>query len=294
MKKQIALAFTIGVCLGWIPAAQAQDVLVVLSSDALPYNEALAGFREAYGSTVSSVQLSKQKFVAPPPHSLVVAFGTKAAVDVSSSFEGPMIYGVTPGFKLPVDPESRTLIHVHTSPSVPLVVQRYKEIQPSLHRLAVIWIGESIADLFDKKGEVKTSFGVDLLSVRLRRLEDLPDQLRNLEGKVDAIWMPPDAALITPQNFAVVREFCLAQHLAFYVPSDGLVDKGATAAVYTSFRDLGRLAGVIARQSADGNLGESRSVFPDKTSMAINVAAANRIGLKITPATLQKADKIVP
>jgi hypothetical protein len=277
---------------GVVHSAHAQDVVAVLSSDSSPYQEALTGFEETYGQNVPALHLSREDFKAPHPGTIVVAFGGKAALE-ASSYEGVIIYGLAPGIKIHTEQRSATLIRIHTSPPVRLVLQRYKEVQPSLRRLAVLWIGDSIADYFAEKDQIASALGVELISLHLKTLDDLPGQLRNLQGKADAIWMPPDAALITPQSFAAVREFCNAQHIPFYVPSDGLVEKGATAAVYTSFRELGRLAGAVAKKSAAGTLGETRSVYPDKISLAVNVTAANRSGLTIAPDVLRNADKVV-
>jgi len=275
--------------------AHAEEVVAVLSSDAAPYEEALNGLRETYSQPIVTIRLAREAFKLPRDGAIVVAFGGKAALEVaSSSFQGPIIYGLAPGVKLHTQPRSGTLVKIHTSPAIALVLKRYKELQPSLHRLAVLWIGDSIADYFEQKEQLQTSFGVELISVRMKTLDDLPTQLRNLQGKTDAIWMPPDASLITPQSFAAVREFCRAQHIPFYVPSDGLVDKGATAAVYTSFHDLGRIAGSVAKKVDARDVTDSTVVFPDKASIAINVSAAAQSGLKIPTEILQKADKVVP
>src|SRR5207249_9943195 len=124
----------------------------------------------------------------------------------------------------------------------PISIAEFKQLQPALKRLAVVWAGESIQDYIDQKNDIADRLGVEMVSDRVRNSDDLPDHLRALKGKVDAVWLPPDAAMVTPKNFATIKEFSLANGIPFYVPSEGLVAQGAAVSVSASFTDIGALA----------------------------------------------------
>jgi hypothetical protein len=274
-------------------ASGADDAVVaVLSSNSGPYQQAFQGFQQAFGSAIPSYTLSEGKPTIPSRARVIVAFGGKAAL-AHYPMHGTLIYCLAPGTKIGPEEHDGPLVKVHTSPAVLLTVQKFKELQPALKRLAVLWAGESIKDYFEHKKDVAGRLGVDLVSDRVTDPDELPNHLRTLKGTVDAIWLPPDAAMVTPKNFATIKEFSLANGIPFYVPSEGLVEQGATASLSASFGEIGALAARMAHQAQDGPPNVD-NVFPEKSHLAVNLTAARACNLKISPDILKQADKVVP
>ncbi len=204
-----------------------------------------------------------------------------------------MIYCLAPGTKINPENHSGGLLKIHTSPSVYLTLSKLKELQPSLKRLAVIWSSDSIQDFIDQRKDIAQRLGIEMVSDRVRNLDDLPDHLRALKGKIDAIWMPPDVAMVTPKNFTTIKEFSLANGIPFYVPSEGLVEQGAMASVTSSFTEIGSLTGKMARQALAGPLDTDR-VFPEKIHVAVNLRTAKTCNLNISPELLKQAEMVIP
>jgi putative ABC transport system substrate-binding protein len=290
-RCRLFLLILLGLAMLITPLIASDDqVVAVLSSGSGPYQQAFDGFQQTFGNLVSyTLSVEEPKF--PSSTRIIVAIGGKAA-----HYRYPpghlLIYCLTPGIKVSPDDYNGRLLIVHTSPSLYLTIAKFKELQPSLKRLAVIWAGDSIQDFIDQKKDIEERLGIEMVSDRVGNSADLPDHLRALKGKVDAIWMPPDAAMVTPANFTTIKEFSFGNGIPFYVPSEGLVEQGGTASVSASFKEIGALAAEMTRQALNGTLKTDR-VYPEKLHFAVNLHAAETCHLNIPADVLQKADKVI-
>lgn len=183
--KWIQITCLIGFFLAAPEIASAQEGVAILSAEWGPYRAAFEGFQEAFGRPVPSIPIME----GPPRISLetrVVAFGGKAA-----QWDYPdrvvLIYGMAPGTKLGLRDRKGLSIEVNILPRAATVLARLKEIQPGLKRLAVLWSSKSVEAYFQEIRKASESIGIDFLSERLNGPGDLPDRLRNLFKKADAI-----------------------------------------------------------------------------------------------------------
>jgi putative ABC transport system substrate-binding protein len=270
----------------------ADAVVVVLATNSGPYKEALQGFQEAFGSPVPIYSLTEGIPKVGAETQVIVAIGGKAALYGPYPPQAVLIYCLAPGTKVGTEHHRGRLVKIHTSSSVNLTIGKIKELQPALKKLAILWTGESIKDYFTHKDEISKAFDVEMVSKRVMKAEDLPDQLRALKGKVDAIWLPPDAAMVTPQNFATIKEFAAANALPFYVPTEGLVEHGAVASFSASFKEIGGLTAKMTQQALQGSL-TADNVFPEQLHYSINLPAARNANLKISPEVLKQAEKVI-
>lgn len=284
------------VFVGWaqIPQAYAEDVIAVLSSDSPAYREALAGFEEGYGHPVPTFTLSKEDIQPPGSPKVIVAFGSKAATHPYPQ-DSTLIYCLSPSVFVGPEQHSGPRIRVYVAPRAEILLSRLRQIQPNLRRLVVfdVFSSPSAVNYFQNLQRLARANDIEVRVEYLTRVEELPDRLRSLAGKMDAVWLPPDPLLITPSAFAIVREFSRSNSVPLYVPVDSLVDKGATACVSSSFREMGHAAGQIAAKAVAGNLGNIETVYPDRTDLTLNLIAAAQSGLTIPPAVVQKADRVV-
>ena len=275
-----------------LPAHAADRVVVILGSEAAPYQEALSGFQESYGQAVTVLHSSDGKPNIPAEVRVIVAFGGKAAL-AGSAEDATLIYGLAPGLKLESRPRSGLRIKIHTAPVMSETLRRLKEIQPGLRRLAVLWSSDSIPDYLEESASTAKAQGIVIVSEKLSRIEDLPDRLRSFKEDVDALWLAPDPLIITPTAFSSAREFSYATDKPLYVPMDGLAEKGAVAAVYCAFREIGRKAGALALRAASGEAVPPIS-YPDQIVVTLNLTAAKNAGLEIPAPALKQASKVIP
>lgn len=299
MRRLIAPGLWVGFLLAgtWLISspAVAQDVVAVLSSDSPAYREALAGFEETFGHSVPTFTLPRDEARLPNSVKVIVAFGGKAATHRYPE-DATLVYCLTPAFCVGPDQHAGPRIRVYVAPRQQAFLAKLKEIQPNLRRMAVFEVSQSpaVTEYLKEFTRAARANGIEAHIEFLSRTDDLPDRLRSLAGKIDALWMPPDPLLVTPTAFAVAKEFGRSNNTPFYAPMDSLVDKGATASYAASFRESGRAAGRIAAKAAVGALDNVEAVYPERYELTINLTAAAQSGLTIAPDVIKKADRVVP
>lgn len=269
--------------------AQGAEIHAVLSSYAPPYQEAWAGFQEELnGAAVMNLAGADTAAGA----SVVVTFGSKASLQNY----GPrtrLIIAMAPS--VPEQGEGRVpAAHVCMTPDPQELLARLLALQPGLKRLAFVWqsefYGKQYLPLLRKAGK---SLGVSIDSYQLADSENLPDLLRSVYGKADALWLPPDPLLLSERNFLLFRDFSLANRMPLYVPMPGMVERGATGSVGVSFRAIGQEAARVARETAAGR--ETRTLnFPASLETTLNRDSAAAVGLKIDAATLKTLSRVTP
>jgi ABC-type uncharacterized transport system substrate-binding protein len=117
---------------------------------------------------------------------------------------------------------------------------------------------------------------IDVLSIQLSNIDALPERLRAVEGKIDAIWLTPDPQIVTPGSFATLREFARADRVMFYAPTAALVDAGATASVAANPRESGRTAALAAKRLLAGGSIEEM-IYPENAEIVVNKAEMDKV-----------------
>ncbi len=298
MKKSAhrVLIVVVSACLslGSTEIGWAHDVTTVLSSRLSPYVEALAGFQEAVGRPIDVLDLAGGG--APEIGEgtrVVVAFGGKAALQPFPRHV-TVVYAMAPGTLLPPGVEERPPVKVHMLPRPGFVVSKLKEIHPSLTRLAIFWASDAMGTYVRELETVSGSFGVQILAEQVADPEDVPEGLRALLLRnAEGIWLPPDPLLVNARSFSVLGDFSWANDIPFFVPTSGLVEKGAAASIACSFREIGRRAAQVARQVLSGErvIGV---VYPSVVETTINRSWAAEAGLQIPETAVSRADRVLP
>jgi len=266
------------------PAA-AEGPTAVLSSDSGHYRQALEGFVEAWGSSVTVVAAGAP---APADARAFVAFGGKAAARAWPE-DAIVVACLAPGV---ADLANDGITHVSLLPDPAVLIARSVSLFPSLKVLRVFWSSESSRDDAAALARAGAERGVVVQLERVAPASRLPARLRELtgKGKADALWLMPDPALVNEETFAVLREYAAAEKLAFLAPTVGLAERGATATIAVTFRDMGRAAAATLRARLDGRV-EPEALRAARVTVTLNAAAARAAGLE---PRLTAADKVLP
>lgn len=261
-------------------------VAAVLSSDAAYYTEALEGFRAEMGADAPATVLPAVP-AWPAGVKVVVAFGARA-VRADPPKGAVLVYALAPGTR--VEP-GRRAVRVAMMPPAPRIIGRLKELMPDARTLAVFWTSAPFEETVRAMREAGSASGIKVWAERVAGEDELPDRLRALRDEPDAIWLPPDPALVTPQNFAVLREYSWARGVPLVAPTAGLAERGAAIALASSYREIGRAAARAAQAAlARGRL--DAVAYPERLETAINPGAAAKAGLKFTAAAVSSADRV--
>lgn len=280
-------------CCLWTGVARGQEVVAVLSSELAPYREAFQGFDAALGLPVTQVNLQAGHPRIGRDTRVVVAFGGKAATaDYPSGLI--LVYCMAPGTTLDPGQRQGPTVRINMLPVADQVVGALKDLQPSLKKLAVLWVTDTMTDYAAQLRQAGGEAGLEVTAEQLRDPDQLPDSLRRLNGRgVEALWLPPDPLLINAGSFAVFREFSRANKVPLYAPTAGFAEEGAVAAVGISFAQNGRIAAQAVLEILAGHQVPTE-VYSDECEITLNLGAAAAVGLRFPPGAQRRAHKIIP
>jgi putative ABC transport system substrate-binding protein len=121
---------------------------------------------------------------------------------------------------------------------------------------------------------------------------DLIAATQSLVGRVDAIWVPTDNTVVS--GFEAVVKVCEDNKIPLFAADTATVERGAIGTPGISYYFLGTECGKIAVRILNG---EDPSHIPvvrcDLTDLYLNPKAAERYGVTIPKAVLDRATKVV-
>lgn len=237
-----------------------------------------------------------------PGAQLVFAVGTDAACLVSDEQSS-----VPEVFTMVVDP-----VHLHLVKSLDnpggsatgstLVVNAGKQldqlqqIAPAMHRIGVLYTAGDPTSIAFIDGARQAAGQLNLQIVALpQAAASTTDSLEQLAKQVDAIWLILDPASAGPtamaDTFAVARE----HHLPVLGDSSASVHAGALLALSADVTDLGEETAQMAVPLMAGTATAAQTQVrgPRKTTLSINLVAAEALGLSVPDSVLHLADEVI-
>lgn len=277
----------------WGGSIYGQEVVAVLSSELQPYQEAYEGFAAAVGQPVPIVSLSVAEPRIGRQTRVVVAFGSKAALETYPE-EAVLIYCMAPGAMKEVEEQHGKTAHIDMLSRPGRLLTALGEIQPEMKKVGVLWVVERFGEYVEQLVDVGAELEVEVVGQRLETAEELPERLRELNDQgIDALWVPPDPLLIDARSFALLKEFSRANDVPFYAPTAGFVAEGAVASVAVSFAQIGREAAWLVEKVLAGEE-VPRNVYPEECEISLNLESAAAAGLQIPEEVVQRADEVLP
>jgi putative ABC transport system substrate-binding protein len=307
MQTRRRLLVYLGLSLGLLavyPATQAKEggIAVLKSHDIDPFNEALEGFTATCDYRVTEYDLRGsasrtedvlKRLMATKPR-LVLAVGTLAAQAAKEAVHSiPVVFCMVPNPRK-YSLKGKNIAGISLDIPVETQFATYKSLVPTLQSIGTIYDPEKTGTLVEEARDTAKALGIRFFAVSVSSEKQVPAALRSLLGKIDALWMLPDDTVITPESFKFLLLAAFENNLPFLAISDIFVKVGALAALSPDYTDVGRQACQLARQIESGqiSLTQVNIVPPAKVNLAINLKAANKIGLTLSPKIIQSASKV--
>ncbi|MFT5087679.1 MAG: putative ABC transport system substrate-binding protein [Candidatus Latescibacterota bacterium] len=290
------------VCLS---SADAQPIAIIKSRNVASFNEILDPFSaESQTNSWQVVEFNLDgkekngKKIATQVRSiqpqLVLAFGPLAAQVAKEQLDGiPTLYCMVS------NPQRYDLSGEHIagiSLDVPGAIQftYYQEMVPDLKTLGVIYDPQKSETLVIEARKSADRMGLELIGIPVSSHKKVPEALRGMLGKIDALWMVPDDTVLTTDSFRFLLVTTFKNKLPFFAISDIFVKVGALATIAPAPREMGKQLLDLTRLFLAGrlDLASIDALSPVATNLIINTKTADKIGLKLSPGILQTADKL--
>src|SRR5215472_4419107 len=169
-----------------------------------------------------------------------------------------------------------------------------RELQGGLRRLAVIGNVGNPATVLEI-GEVKTaadSLGIDIVSLAIRRAEDVSPAFDALKGRAEALYVSTDPLIFT--NVGRINTLALGARLPTIYNGREYIESGGLMSYGPSYADLFRHAAEFVDKILHGAKPNDFPVEqPTKFEFVINLTTAKALSLTVPASLLARADEVI-
>ena len=233
---------------------------------------------------------------------LIMTYGTQCALAAKQATNSVPIV-----FALPGDPVATGLVASLARPGSNITgvssqgtdlatkrLQILRETVPGLRRLAIMGNVDNPASVLDmaKVHAAARTLGLDAAIFEIRGAEDLVPTFEALKGRMDALYIPPDA--LTNTQRIRINTLALGARLPTMYGAREYVEGGGFMSYGPSFSDqFRRAADYVDKILRGAKPGDIPIEQPTKFDLVINLTTAKALGLTIPESLLLLADEVV-
>ena len=271
-----------------VPAVDALEVLAVQHCRAKPYSEALQGFKSVCKARVDELVISElngEDLVAEVRRrkpDLILAIGMDALLKIRKIREKPIVYMMVLQPDTALNGEKNiTGIRMTIAPERQLSLMR--KVLPQVKKVGLVYSQKNSGHLVERASRAASRSGIELTALRANRPEDFPGLLRTMKGKVDAYWMLPDSAAITPEIVEDLILFSMQNRIPVFTFSEKYLKMGAFMSVQINTFKLGKQVGEVAGKILSGTpVTELPETDATDAVLTINHRIAEKIDIRLT------------
>ncbi|GAA0586249.1 ABC transporter substrate-binding protein [Caenispirillum bisanense] len=277
-----------------------QGVLDQLAEQGFKQGESLAvEFQSAQGDVGIAGQIAK-KFVGDAPD-VIVAIATPSAQAAVAAARGriPVVFSAVtdPVLARLIDEPGKAkdgVTGVSDMTPVAKHLALIQEIVPGVKTIGIVHNpGEPNAVvLVDLAKQAAPDLGLKVIVASAPTSGDVLQATRSLVGKADAVYIPTDNTVISALEAAIkVGE---EAKMPIFAGDTDSVNRGAVAAAGFDYYDVGRQTGVQVAKILQGTKAADIPVEGvEVMKLAVNPAAAARMGVTLPQAVVERAETVV-
>jgi len=279
-------------------SAIAGGVAVLRSSDLPVYRQTAESFRRAHDESVIELSLEREtpdgvlaRLRREDPE-VVVAVGLRAAAFLRDRLpRTPLVYCMVPSPARHQLIGSRiTGISADVPPSLELALLR--RVAPDVRRVGVL-VGRH-SDAWVREARVAGErLGIEVQVARIESVDQLGPRMRSLVQQTDAIWLPADAEVATPEAFRLTVAEALLHRRPLLAFAPGLVRGGALAAAAPDLDWVGAKTADAVRRIRSGERASDVPAIPIRqVRLVANLTTARALGRELPPEALAGAELV--
>jgi putative ABC transport system substrate-binding protein len=273
----------------------AADIVSLQSVRITPYDEAFQGLRKTCGCSVKQLVMSElkgenvlRKVWKERPH-VIVAIGVGALNKVMAVHDIPIVYLMVLDAQAKVSGQDNVAgINMSVEPSRQL--QIIGHALPEVRNIGILYHPDHTGRFVLRAAMEARSSDLRITAGEVRKPADITAQLKSMTGKIDALWMVPDVAVITPETVEILFLYSIEHKVPVITFSSKYLEKGALMSLDVDAYDMGRQAAEMAamvRSGRDINTIENQKA--EKINITVNMRTARKLGVRMSDEILKKA-----
>lgn len=251
-------------------------------------------FQSAQGSTATAAQIAR-KFVGDKADVIIPITTPSAQPVVAATRTIPIVFsGVT-------DPVAAKLVKSWEPSGTNVTgISDHKAIEPQLELIQTLIPNLKAVGYVYSAGEVNSAIvleelkqaakaaNIDVVPVAVQRSADIGTAARSLNGKVQAIYISEDNAVVSA--YEALHKAALESKIPVIAADKDTVQRGALAAYAVNQYDIGAETGKIAARVLRGEkAGAIATHAVSKMELSLNQQTAKEFGIEIPESLLKNA-----
>ncbi|MFH1217752.1 MAG: ABC transporter substrate binding protein [Pseudomonadota bacterium] len=165
---------------------------------------------------------------------------------------------------------------------------------PKVRRIGVVSSPHS-TQILEQAQKAAHLLGMELVVELIHRSNNFQHAFKKLAGQVDAFWILNDPMVYTLENIDWLEERCLKEKLLCVGQTQNIARMGVALSINPDINQIGAQAASMARNiiENDQNPKDIGVMDPLATQILFNVRTAERIGLEVTPQSLDIATTVI-
>ena len=287
-----------------------QRITALQSSRVKPYEDALEGFKKTAESSVQRLYLTDLKDkniireVRKTKPEMIIAIGFDALKEVQSIKDIPVLYFMVMHSGI-FHKKEKSLSGVCINISQDQQLRTFELAMPHIKNIGILYDPEKTGPLVKRAKESAKETGINLITREIKNSKQVPMAIAEMADKIDAYWMFPDTTTVTPETLEFLFLFSMEKNLPVLTFSKKYVEMGALISVGIDPEDVGRQAGIMAKNILSGKqvryeqladaggavICENQKAAA-RTVVAINQKVARKLGVVLAEGVMGKASKV--
>jgi len=280
---RILAAFIFSCALFFPLVADAYDVLVLESRRDPAFDEALSGFRSNRNLSERVIVLADYadvditRIVREDQPALVLALGDRALEAARKLRQTPVIALISLGI------HNRHASHANlTGIGMFAPPERYLSLLQGMkkHRIGLIYHPAKSGWYVQQARQLAQRMGIELVTREVSTPRDTLTQLSSLAGRVDALWMLPDATAVTRETVEAYFRFSQEHSVPVVSFASAYLGLGAAAVLEIDRSELGRQASDMSSAILKGTeASDIPLAYPRRVQLRINPSVLKHLGI---------------
>lgn len=168
-----------------------------------------------------------------------------------------------------------------------------KKLIPNAKKVGILYnTSESNSEVqVEEAKKAAPSFGLEIVTAGLTNVNEVPQALSSLIGKVDVLYIPTDN--VVASSMTIIANECFKKNIPIIGSERAHVTQGALATSGVDFNKLGYETGLQAVQIIEGKKPSDIAIAaPKNMELLVNEDAAKKLNIKIPDDINSKAEKI--
>ncbi|MGX3021333.1 ABC transporter substrate-binding protein [Ursidibacter sp. B-7004-1] len=254
-------------------------------------------FQSAQGSTATAAQIAR-KFVGDKADIIIPITTPSAQPVVAATRSIPIVFsGVTDPVAAKLvkswEPSGTNVTGISDHKDIEPQLSLIQTLVPNLKAVGYVYSAGEVnsAIVLDELKEASKKVNIQVVPVAVQRSADIGTAARSLNGKVQAIYISEDNAVVSA--YEALHKAALEAKIPVIAADKDTVERGALAAYAVNQYDIGAETGkVVARILRGEKAGAIATHSVSKMELSINQQTAKELGITV-PETLLKEAKSV-